>query len=755
MQYNPEVESIIDMARDLAIDMRHEYVTLEHVSLALIRNQEFRNQVQNFGVDIESLDADIEAYLQAMKNLELESIDPEEFVPKKTNGLERMINRAVTQVVFSNRRFLIPIDLYLSIMSENNSHAHYFFSKYGLTKQEFVEYWQGHHHKQREPKLGKKQATEILEEYCINMTALAEAGKYEPVIGRATELKEMITVPAKRFKSNVLLVGDPGVGKTAIVEGLAQAVIAGEVPKFVQNHEVWSMSIADVLAGSKYRGDFEEKVKAVLSALAAKDNCILFIDEAHAMKGAGAANNSSMDLANMIKPAITKGNLKVIACTTWEEYYESFEKDRALMRRFYKVAIDEPSTEHTENILTGLQPRLEAFHSVQIDRDAVKAAVELSDRYITDRKNPDKSIDLLDAACAGYRVNDAEGAVVVREDIITACAKFTDIPRDKLASKTTDKIKRLAETVKDRLFGQDQVIDPVIDRIFVSFAGINVDTRPLASFLFLGPTGTGKTELAKALSDALDMKLLRYDMSEFQEKHNLSTLIGAPPGYVGYEDHSLGGGKLINDLSKSPYSVILFDEIEKAHPDVSNILLQMLDEGTVTGSNGKKVSCKNTIIIMTSNLGARDNDNNAIGFGVALAKSGEEDRALKDYFKPEIRNRIDAICKFQKLDTLAIKRIVLKFLKQLQQAMAPKNIRINFSEALIEHLADKGYDAKMGARPLSRKIDELVRVPLSRKILFDDLMNCEIMADYVAAAVTFDITTNLVGSVDANGLIRV
>ena len=755
MQYNPEVESIIDMARDLAIDMRHEYVTLEHVALALIRNQEFRNQVRDFGVDIESLDADIEAYLQSMKSLELESVDPEEFVPKKTNGLERMINRAVTQVVFSNRRFLIPIDLYLSIMSENNSHAHYFFSKYGLTKQEFVEYWQGHHHKQREPKLGRKQATEILEEYCINMTALAEAGKYEPVIGRATELKEMITVLAKRFKSNVLLVGDPGVGKTAIVEGLAQAVIAGEVPKFVQNHEVWSMSIADVLAGSNYRGDFEEKVKAVLSALAAKDNCILFIDEAHAMKGAGAANNSSMDLANMIKPAITKGNLKVIACTTWEEYYESFEKDRALMRRFYKVAIDEPSTEHTENILTGLQPRLETFHSVQIDRDAVKAAVELSDRYITDRKNPDKSIDLLDAACAGYRVNDAEGAVVLREDIITACAKFTDIPRDKLASKTTDKIKRLAETVKDRLFGQDQVIDPVIDRIFVSFAGINVDTRPLASFLFLGPTGTGKTELAKALSDALDMRLLRYDMSEFQEKHNLSTLIGAPPGYVGYEDHSLGGGKLINDLSKSPYSVILFDEIEKAHPDVSNILLQMLDEGTVTGSNGKKVSCKNTIIIMTSNLGARDNDNNAIGFGVALAKSGEEDRALKDYFKPEIRNRIDAICKFQKLDTLAIKRIVLKFLKQLQQAMASKNIRINFSEALIDHLADKGYDAKMGARPLSRKIDELVRVPLSRKILFDDLMNCEIMADYVDGSVTFDISTNLVGSVDANGLIRV
>jgi ATP-dependent Clp protease ATP-binding subunit ClpA len=755
MQYNPEVESIIDTARDLAIDLRHEYVTLEHVSLALIRNQEFRNQVQNFGVDIENLDADIQAYLQSMKNLELESIDPEEFVPKKTNVLERMINRAVTQVVFSNRRFLIPIDLYLSIMSENNSHAHYFFCKYGLTKQEFVEYWQGHHHKQREPKLGKKQATEILEEYCINMTALAEAGKYEPVIGRAVELKEMITVLAKRFKSNVLLVGDPGVGKTAIVEGLAQAMVKGEVPKFVQNHEVWSMSIADVLAGSKYRGDFEEKVKAVLSALSAKDNCILFIDEAHAMKGAGAASNSSMDLANMIKPAITKGNLKVIACTTWEEYYESFEKDRALMRRFYKVAIDEPSKEHTENILTGLQPRLETFHNVHIDRDAVRAAVELSDRYITDRKNPDKSIDLLDAACAGYRVNDAEGAVVAREDIITACAKFTDIPRDKLASKTTDKIKNLADTVKDRLFGQDQVVDPVIDRIYVSFAGINVDTRPLASFLFLGPTGTGKTELAKALGDALNMRLLRYDMSEFQEKHNLSTLIGAPPGYVGYEDHSLGGGKLINDLSKNPYSVILFDEIEKAHPDVSNILLQMLDEGTVTGSNGKTVSCKNTIIIMTSNLGARDNDNNAIGFGVALAKSGEEDRALKDYFKPEIRNRIDAICKFQKLDTLAIKRIVLKFLKQLQQAMADKNIRINFSEALIEHLADKGYDAKMGARPLSRKIDELVRVPLSRKILFDDLMNCEIMADYANDQVTFDITSNLVGSVDANGLIRV
>lgn len=754
MQNNPEVESILEAAKDMAIVFKHEYVTLEHVLLALARNDEFKRQLKEFGADVEGLDADLNAYVMSLKSIELDIADGEDYTPKKTNSLERMINRSVTQVIFSNRRFLLPIDLYLSIMSESNSYAHYFLLKYGVEKAAFLEYYQDHQPRQREMKMNKKQAAEVLQEYCVDLTAQASDQKLEPLIGRSKELDEVITVLAKRFKSNVLLVGDPGVGKTAIVEGLAQAIVKDNTPKFIRKHEVWSLSIADVLAGSKYRGDFEEKIKAVLQALEAKGNCILFIDEAHGMKGAGAASNNSMDLANMIKPAITKGKLKIIACTTWEDYYESFEKDRALMRRFYKVTVDEPSTEHTHRILQGLAPRLQDFHRVQIDEDAISAAVEFSTRYMADRKNPDKSIDVLDAACARQRVQDMDGAIIRRDDIVATVSKIAGIPRSKLENKTSDKIKMLESTVKDRLYGQESVVDLVLDRIYVNYAGINTQTKPMASFLFAGPTGTGKTELAKLLASALDMKLLKYDMSEYQERHNLSTLIGAPPGYVGYEDRNLAGGKLINDLSKNPYAVILFDEIEKAHPDISNILLQMLDEGTVTGSNGKKAECKNTIIIMTSNLGARENDANAIGFGVSLEREGEEDKAIKDFFRPELRNRIDAVCKFKKLDSLAIKKIVVKFLNELKTSVAEKNITLHYTEALVDHLAEVGYDVKMGARPLARKIDELLRVPLSRKILFEDLTACDITADYKENSVSLQISRST-AAVDKDGIIRV
>jgi ATP-dependent Clp protease ATP-binding subunit ClpA len=622
-----------------------------------------------------------------------------------------------------------------------------------VKKTDFAEFCQKNY-SQNDVRMNDVQATEILNEYCTNLTEMAKNDQLEPLIGRQTELHEMITVMARRFKANVLMVGDPGVGKTCIVDGLAQEIIAGRVPKFIQDHEVWGLEIGSLLAGSKYRGEFEEKFKAVIAALETKKKCILFIDEAHTMKGAGSGSNSSLDFANMLKPAITKGNLKVIASTTWEEYYESFEKDRALMRRFYRLSIDEPDTDTTEKILIGLSLRLEKFHNVEIDTEAIMASVELANRYIHDRKNPDKAIDLLDASCARERVKD-EGTVVITKEMIQAqVSRVAGVPVDRLQNERSAKIVDLESNIKQKLYGQDSAVDAVLERVYINFAGIGNAKRPISSFLFLGPTGTGKTELAKLLSEHLEMKLLRYDMSEYQEKHTVSSLIGAPPGYVGFEDGNVGGGKLISDISKNPYAIILFDEIEKAHSDVTNILLQMLDEGHITSANGKRVDVKNCIIIMTSNLGAQANDTNNIGFG-SLEKSGEEDRAMKDFFRPELRNRIDRICKFNKLDTLAIKKIVLKFVDELKASMTHKNIKLLLSEPVIDHLADKGYDSKMGARPLSRKIDELIRVPLSKRMLFDRLENCTITAVMRDDAVEFEIEQDAVPTINAEGIIIV
>jgi ATP-dependent Clp protease ATP-binding subunit ClpA len=749
MSNNSEIESIVEQAIEIARTKKHEFVTTEHLLLAMVRHQPFRKILDKFGSDSTKMDAEIDAYLENMTSI---VVDRDDVQPRKTQALERIFNRANVQAMFSGRRTLTTGDIYLSIMSENNSHAHYFLLKHGVKKTEFLEFWQ-RNYTAAEGKISNTQATEILEEYCINLTAKAQNNQLEPMIGRSKEVQEMITVLARKFKANVLMVGDPGVGKTAIVEGMAQEIQAGRVPTFLKGHEVWSLEIGSLLAGSKYRGDFEEKLKSVIAALEAKKNCILFVDEAHTMKGAGASSNSSLDFANMLKPAITKGSLKVVASTTWEEYYESFEKDRALMRRFYRLSIDEPDASTTEQILIGLSPRLEQFHNVLIDTEAITSAVELANRYIHDRKNPDKSIDLIDAACARERVKDAGLVTVTKSMIEEQLSRVTGVPTDKLQNERSAKIVELESNVKQRLYGQDPAVDSVLERVYISFAGIGNDKKPMSSFLFLGPTGTGKTELAKALADNLDMHLLRYDMSEYQERHSVASLIGAPPGYVGFEDGNVGGGKLISDLSKHPFAVILFDEIEKAHPDVTNILLQMLDEGHISGANGKRVSCKNTIIIMTSNLGARDAEGNAIGFG-SQEKTGEDDRALKEFFKPELRNRIDSIVKFNKLDALAIKKIVVKFVDELKAALAPKNIRLTLSETAIEYLAEQGYDRKMGARPLSRKIDELIRVPLSKKILFERLSDCVVNANIVDGKIEFAVETVSQGA-NSEGIIVV
>jgi len=723
MQTSPEIEQILENAVGLAREYKHEYVLTEHVLLALIRYNPFRKCLEKFGTNVELMDSEIYAYLLSLVNLVTNKDAP----PKKTNALERCFNRALTQVLFTGRRQVATADLYMAMMAENNSHAHYFLLKYGVKKQEFMEFWQVHYN-HSDVTLNDQQATEILTQHCLDLTKLAKEDRLEPMIGRSEELDEMITVLARRFKANVLMVGDPGVGKTAIIEGLAQEINAGRVPEFLKDHEVWSLEIGSLLAGSKYRGEFEEKFKAVITALETKKKCILFIDEAHTMMGAGSSSNSTLDFANMLKPAITKGNLKVVASTTWEEYYGSFEKDRALMRRFHRVSIDEPTPAVTEQILIGLSPRLETFHNVLIDTDAITAAVELSGRYIHDRKNPDKSIDLIDGACAKERVKDKGNVTVNRDMIMAQLSRVTSVPLDRLQNERSTNIVELESNIKQKLYGQDAAVDAVLERVYINFSGIGNQKRPIASYLFLGPTGTGKTELAKLLAENLDMKLLKYDMSEYQERHTVSSLIGAPPGYVGFEDGNIGGGKLISDISKNPFSILLFDEIEKAHPDVINIMLQMLDEARITSSNGKTVDLKNCIIIMTSNLGARDNENNNIGFGQSLEKTGSEDKAMKDFFKPELRNRIDQVCKFVKLDTLAIKKVVIKFVDELKASLVERNIRLTLAESVIDMLADKGYDSKMGARPLGRKIDELIRVPLSKRILFDRLENCTIHA---------------------------
>jgi ATP-dependent Clp protease ATP-binding subunit ClpA len=748
---NIEIEQIVGEAIKLAVERRHSYVLTEHVLLALVQYTPFRKTLVGFGTNVDMLEMELDSYLNSLTSLVNQQGSTQQ--PKKTNALERCFNRAMTQVLFTGRRSMNTGDLYLAIMAENNSHAQYFLLKYGVKKIEFFEFWQ-QNYKHGDVTLNTSQADEVLNEFCTNLTKMAIEDRLEPMIGRSKELDDMITILARKFKANVLMVGDPGVGKSAIIEGLAQEIAANRVPKFLHGYEVWGLEISSLLAGSKYRGEFEEKFKQVIGALEVKKNCILFIDEAHTMKGAGASTQSTLDFANMLKPAITKGNLKVVASTTWEEYYESFEKDRALMRRFHRVAIDEPTPEVTEQILIGLSPRLETFHNVLIDTDAIVAAVELSGRYIHDRKNPDKSIDLLDGACAKERVKDI-GLVTVTKDMIMAqLSRVANVPVDKLQNERSANIVNLESNIKEKLYGQDEAVDSVLERIYINFSGLGNDNKPIASFLFLGGTGVGKTELAKLLAANLEMNLLKYDMSEFQEKHTVSSLIGAPPGYVGFEDGNIGGGKLISDLSKNPYSIILFDEVEKAHPDVINIMLQMLDEARITSANGKTVNLKNSIIIMTSNLGARDNENNNIGFGKPLEKTGSEDKAMKDFFKPELRNRIDKVCKFKKLDTLAIKKIVLKFVEQLQVNLTNKNIRLTLSESVIDMLAEKGYDNKMGARPLNRKIDELIRIPLSKKILFEGLCNCSITAVMYGDEVDFTIALdNLLPALNNDGII--
>ena len=752
LQTNPEIDYIVVEATELAKSLSHEYVTLEHVFLSMIRYTPFQELLSGYGTDIKGLETDIEDYLANQTYLVNDTSDP-----KKTHALERVFNRAFTQVLFSARTHIQILDLFLSIHAESNSYAHYFMVKYGLDRAKLIETY----NKEYKSDAGKavanaNQADKILERYCDNLNTQAEDGKIDPVIGRASETNEIVEILARRNKSNILMVGDPGVGKTAIAEGLALAIVLKMVPEYLLDYTVYNLDISSLLAGSKYRGDFEEKIHEVLAALNVKGKAILFIDEAHQMRGAGAGSQSSVDFSNMIKPALSKGRIKVIASTTWEEYSQSFEKDRALMRRFQRITIDEPSAEVAKDILFGLRLHFEKFHGGIITDDAINTAVDLSVRYQTDKKLPDKAIDLIDASCARLKIKDTNW-IVSGADIVHTISRLTRLPIESIGNTEGAKgIENLEVGIKDRLYGQDAAVDTVLEKIYVSRAGLKAINKPIGNFLFLGPTGTGKTELAKLLAENLGMKLLRYDMSEYQERHTVAKLIGAPPGYVGYEDGNLGGGLLISDIEKNPNCIILMDEIEKAHPDVSNILLQIMDEGTITSSNGKKADCRNAMVILTSNLGAADNEKNNIGFGKELQKSQEDDRAVKEFFKPEFRNRLDGIVKFSKLDDLSMRKIVSKFIGELNDLLTDKQLRVRLTEAAVDELITTGFDPKMGARPLQRKINDLIKVPLSKRILFDKIAPVStIIIDFHDKEFTFQPIANTDSTyrIDENGYI--
>jgi ATP-dependent Clp protease ATP-binding subunit ClpA len=738
LKENPEVSLVISKAAEHAQKLNHKYCTLEHLAYSMLTYKNFYEIVAKYGVNVDALLHEVDDFLVKQDNEQIFG-DGESASPKRTIAIDRVLNRAVAQVMFSGRQEVQLIDLYLAITAETASYATYFFVKHGLDRDNFYEFFKKNYKESKTAGAGSKssQSLETLEEHCTNLNELAKEGKIDPVIGREYELEEMTQILAKRNKSNLLLVGDPGVGKTAVVEGLAKNIVEGNVPTYLKDWTVWNLDIGSILAGSKYRGEFEEKVKQIIAALISQGKCILFIDEAHQMRGAGTSSGNSVDFSNMIKPAIAKGAIKVIASTTWEEYTQSFEKDRALMRRFHRLTIDEPTSAQAKDILRGLRDAFQKFHGNVITDNAINAAVDLSVRYQTDKKLPDKAIDLIDAAGARAKVAELTDFVVDKAQILSEVARATKIPLDQLDQASKAQLFDVDTQIKQKLFGQDVAVDTIVEKLMIAKAGLKTPNKPIGSFLFLGPTGSGKTELAKLLSETMQMKLLRYDMTEYQEKHSVSRLIGAPPGYVGFEDGKLGGGLLVGDIEKNPNCVILFDEVEKAHPDVTSILLQMMDDGFITGSNGKKADCRNSIIILTSNLGAADSERNSIGFNKTT--NDASDKAVKDYFKPEFRNRLDGICKFNKLDDLSIRKIVAKFINELNDLLAEKGVSITASEALIEHIIKEGFDPKMGARPLGRKVGEIIKLPLSKKILFENVQpGTKFKLDWVDSKLTFE-----------------
>ena len=728
-----DLQVVFDKAIRDAQKLKHEYVTIEHLMFAMLCEEKFFNQLKSFNADVEYFKANLEHHLKT--SLEEITLDTKKFKPRKTQGVERVLNRAFTQVLFAGRSNIELADVLLSILNEKKSIAQYLAGKSGIHKDEYAAFVNAEFDDMVMEEEVSGEAQKALKAFTTDLNQQASSGKIDPIIGRTEELESLALALGRRAKNNVLMVGDPGVGKTAIAEGLAYNIVQGQVPNFLKEYKVYNLDIGAMLAGSKYRGDFEERFKLVLAALTKQGKTIMFVDEAHMMNGAGAGGgNSSNDLANMLKPALTKGDLKVVASTTWEEYRKYFEKDRALMRRFQRVVVGEPSKDTTKDILRGIKKYYEDYHKTNITEEAIEASVKLSVKYQSDKKLPDKAIDLIDLACSRFKLDDDfEGEKIVdAAKIQFELSKILKIPSEQVAEQETDNLANLEKNLKSVVYGQDEAIEGIVDKILVSQAGLKPDDKPVGAFVFMGPTGTGKTETAKQLSKALGVELVRFDMSEYQERHSVAKLIGSPPGYVGHGDGKAGDGLLITQLEDSPNCILLLDEVEKAHPDIMSVMLSLLDEGVITSSTGKKVSAKNAIIIMTSNLGAKDASIKSIGFNEETYNAKAVDEAINNYFAPEFRNRLDGVVKFNSLKPENMARIVTKFLRQLEGYVEGRHIKIHWTPSLKVMLEEKGYDPAMGARPLARLINQRVKLPLAQ-FMMENTIAKEIKISYEPA----------------------
>ncbi|WIY70540.1 ATP-dependent Clp protease ATP-binding subunit ClpA [Aquidulcibacter paucihalophilus] len=731
--FSRPLEETLHRAVHYANERRHEYATLEHLLLALVDDPDAGNVMTACNVDLVALKTALTLYVDT-DLAALATSDGEDAKP--TAGFQRVIQRAVIHVQSSGREEVSGANVLVAIFSERESHAAYFLQEQDMTRYDAVNYIAhgiakkaggtgetrpaktGGSPEDAEDAAAAKTGGEALEAYCVDLNEKSRNGKIDPLIGRLGEVERAIQILCRRTKNNPLLVGDPGVGKTAIAEGLARKIVNHEVPEVLEGATIYSLDMGALLAGTRYRGDFEERLKQVVKELETHDNAILFIDEIHTVIGAGATSGGAMDASNLLKPALASGSLRCMGSTTYKEYRQHFEKDRALARRFQKIDVNEPTIEDTIKILKGLKTSYEGHHKVRYTDAALRTAVELSARYMTDRKLPDKAIDVIDEAGASQMLlSEAKRKKVIgQKEVEVVIARMARIPAKSVSKSDTEGLRQLETDLNRVVFGQSSAIEQVSAAMKLARAGLRDPSKPIGAFLFSGPTGVGKTEVAKQLASTLGIEMLRFDMSEYMERHTVSRLIGAPPGYVGHDQ----GGLLTDAVDQHPHAVVLLDEIEKAHPDVYNILLQVMDNGMLTDAVGKKVDFRNTILIMTTNAGAADNARASIGFGRGKVE-GEDDKAIQRLFAPEFRNRLDAIVAFKALDSETIKSVVSKFIIQLEAQLADRNITIELTDEAADWLAKNGFDELYGARPLARTIQEHIKKPLADDILFGRL----------------------------------
>ena len=726
--FTKSLEKAIAKAFQVATEKKHQYVTLEHLLLALVDEEDAQNVMKACSVDTDLLKENLEYYIDN----ELDNIINSEknSDPQPTSGFQRVIQRSIVHVQSSGKSEVTGANILVSLFAERESHATYFlqeqevtrydvvnFISHGITKIDNFSYTDN---LTDNAKTTSPNKTSPLDAYCVNLIKKAEKNKIDTLIGRISEIERMTQVLCRRTKNNPLLVGDPGVGKTAIVEGLANKIYRNEVPDVLKGNVIYSLDMGVLIAGTRYRGDFEERLKSIINEIEKNSKYILFIDEIHTLVGTGATSGNSMDAANMLKPALQSGQIRCIGSTTFSEYRQFFEKDRALQRRFQKIDILEPSVEETYKIMFGLRSKYEDFHKVKYSDEAIRASVDLSYKYIGNKRLPDKSIDIINelGSSESLKTADQKKDILLEEDVEKIVSKMTKIPEKNITLNDRNYLKDIDKNLKRLIYGQDHAIEALANSIKLSRSGLRDTNKTIGNYLFSGPTGVGKTELAKQLAKILGVELLRFDMSEYSERHTISKLIGAPPGYVGFDQ----GGQLSESVEKNPHAVLLIDEIEKAHPDIYNILLQIMDYGTLTDQNGKKIDFRNIILILTTNAGATDLEKNQMGFD--KKESNENDfETIKKVFTPEFRNRLDSLIRFNNLDKKIIKLIVSKFIMELETQLNARDITIEISDKATDLICELGYDKIMGARPISRVIDEKIKKPLANEIIHGKLID--------------------------------